>query len=163
MRPALLTPTLQERIVASLRAGGFPQISAQAWGVSPRTYRRWMRRGEGRDPIEPYRSFAAAVREATAQARLRAEMDIFENQPRIWLQHGPGRETDESPGWTTAVKPNASRRRGSNAIDEIEFGRLGKELLDHLKPFPEAHRSVAGMLEAKGCRNRDSKRKRRKP
>lgn len=162
MRPALLTPTLQERIVASLRAGGFPQISAQAWGVSPRTYRRWMRRGEGRDPIEPYRSFAAAVREATAQARLRAEMDIFENQPRIWLQHGPGRETDASTGWTTAVKPSASRR-GPKTIDEIGLTRFLAEVRERLKSFPEAQASVAGMDEAKRCRKRDSKKKRREP
>ena len=93
MSLALLTPELQERIVAALRAGGFPEVAAQAWGVSPRTFRRWMRRGEVQE-IEPYRSFAAAVREAIAQARLRAEMDIFEELgPRIWLQHGPGRET----------------------------------------------------------------------
>src|SRR5262249_21669756 len=100
MTLAILTPALQERIVASLRAGGLPETAARGGGIEPRRFRRWMRRGDR--GIEPYRSFAAAVREAGAQARLRAEMDIFENQPRIWLQHGPGRETHASPGWTTA-------------------------------------------------------------
>jgi hypothetical protein len=161
MSVALLTPALQERIVAALRAGAFPQVAAQAWGISPRTFRRWMRRGEVQS-IEPYRSFAAAVREATAQARLRAEMDIFENQPRIWLQHGPGRETDASTGWTTAVKPSASRR-GPKTIDEIGLTRFLAEVRERLKSFPEAQASVAGMDEAKRCRKRDSKKKRREP
>jgi hypothetical protein len=161
MSVALLTPALQERIVAALRAGGFPQVAAQAWGISPRTFRRWMRRGEALS-IEPYRSFAAAVREAIAQARLRAEMDIFENQPRIWLQHGPGRETDESTGWTTAVKPSASRR-GPKAIGEIAFGRLQRVVLERLKPWPDIRESVGRDLEAEECRNRDSKKKRREP
>ena len=160
MTPALLTPDLQERIVAALRAGGFPEVAAKAWGVSPRTYRRWMRRGEVQG-IEPYRSFAAAVREAIAQARLRAEMDIFENQPRIWLQHGPGRESDASPGWSTAVKPSASHR-GPKAIDEIEIGNFLVKVRERLKPFPEAHESVAEMDEAKSCCKRDSKKKRRR-
>ena len=159
MTPALLTPALQERIVAALRAGGFPEIAAAAWGVSRRTFRRWMRRGEVKE-IEPYRSFAAAVREAIAQARLRAEMDIFENQPRIWLQHGPGRETDASPGWTTAVKPSASRNE-SKATDEVAFGEIKAVVLGGLKDSPEKRESVARDFQAMHCRKRDSKRKRR--
>ena len=161
MTPALFTPALQDRIVAALHAGGFPEIAAAAWGVSPRTFRRWMRRGEVKG-IEPYRSFAAAVREAIAQARLRAEMDIFENQPRIWLQHGPGRETDESPGWTTAVKPSASRR-GPKAVGEIAFDKWSAEILESLKKFPDARETVAKGFEAKSCRKRHSKKKRREP
>jgi hypothetical protein len=161
MTPALFTPALQDRIVAALRAGGFPEVAAQTWGVSPRTFRRWMRRGEVRG-IEPYRSFAAAVREAIAQARLRAEMDIFENQPRIWLQHGPGRETDASPGWTTAVKPSASGR-GPGAVDEIASGRILAVVHECLKPWPEARESVGRAMEAKGCRKRHSRKKRREP
>ena len=39
---------IEERIVASLRAGGFPEVAAQAWGVSPGTFRRWLRRGRRR-------------------------------------------------------------------------------------------------------------------
>ena len=161
MRPAIFTPALQERIVAALRAGGFPQVAAEAWGVSAETYRRWMRRGEVQG-IEPYRSFAAAVREAIAQARLRAEMDIFENQPRIWLQHGPGRETAESPGWTTAVKPSASRR-GPKPIDENMIGGLLAWLDEHLKPWPDIREIVGAAMAEHDCRKRDSKRKRREP
>jgi hypothetical protein len=161
MTPALFTPALQERIVASLRAGGFPQVAAGAWGVSARTYRRWMRRGEVKG-IEPYRSFAVAVREAIAQARLRAEMVIFENQPRIWLQHGPGRETDASPGWTTAVKPTASRQ-GPKAIDEMAIGDLKAALSECLKPWPDIREIVGAAMAEHDCRKRDSKRKRREP
>jgi hypothetical protein len=161
MTPALLTPALQERIVASLRAGGFPEIAAQAWGVAPRTFRRWLRRGDR--GIEPYRGFAAAVREAIAQARLRAEMEIFENQPRIWLQHGPGRETETSVGWTTAVKPSASRGK-SGSFDEKLVGPLLAKVHDSLRPFPEASECVSANFAGEmGCRNRDSKRKRREP
>jgi hypothetical protein len=159
MTLAILTPALQERIVASLRAGGFPEIAAQAWGISPRTFRRWMRRGDL--GMEPYRSFAAAVREAEAQARLRAELDIFENQPRIWLQHGPGRETETSTGWTTAVKPSASRgKRGPT--DEKSLGPYTRVFLEH-EDDPEKRKSLSRKFAEMSCRNRRSKRRWREP
>jgi hypothetical protein len=159
MTLAILTPALQERIVASLRAGGFPEIAAQAWGVEPRTFRRWMRRGDR--GIEPYQGFAAAVREAEAQARLRAEMDIFENQPRIWLEHGPGRETETSPGWTTAVKPAASRGK-SKPFDERSFGRWTRVVLEH-EDDREKRESLSRKFAEMRRHNRRSKRRWREP
>ena len=141
----MLTPALQERIVASLRAGGYPTIAAQAWGVPPRVFRVWLRRGESAHPLEPYRGFAIAVREAIAQARLRAEMTIFESQPRLWLQNGPGRETADTPGWTTAVKPTP-KRDGSDALSLAAFRKIAAGISKTLGPYPEASAAVADWL-----------------
>ena len=109
-----LDRALHEQIVAAIRAGGFPYVAAQAFGVAPRLFDRWRRRGRSKSGDENLRSFARVIDKAIAQARLRTEMDVFTAQPRIWLQHGPGRETGESPGWTVAIKPNATAKIEGN-------------------------------------------------
>src|SRR3954449_11155033 len=96
---------LQEQIVAAIRAGAFPHVAAQAFGVSRRTFEKWRRLGRCNEGDAEFFSFASAVSEAIAQARLRAEMEVFTEQPRIWLQHGPGRDASDCAGWTVAIKP----------------------------------------------------------
>ena len=71
-----LTPALRSQIVAGIRAGGYPHVAAEAWGVPKETFDDWLKRGVAADAREPYRSFAKEVRQAQAQARLRAEMAI---------------------------------------------------------------------------------------
>ena len=120
-----LTRALQEQIVAAIRAGGFPHVAAQAFGVSRRRFHRWRKRGRSKTGDAIYRTFARAVNEAIAQARLRAEMDVFTEQARIWLQYGPGRETSRSPGWTVAIKPTAKKGGESNSLmDPLEIALL---------------------------------------
>ena len=42
----------------------------------------WLKRGLDANGREPYRSFANEVRQAYAQARLRAELAVFEDDPK---------------------------------------------------------------------------------
>jgi transposase-like protein len=99
-----LTPELEARIVASIRAGGYAPVAAQAWGVSEALLERWLKRGRRKNAREPYRSFARNVDQALGQARLRAEMEAFKRDPRCWLKHGPGREMPGKPGWTAPAR-----------------------------------------------------------
>lgn len=142
-----LTRALQEQIVAAIRAGAFPDVAAQAFGVSRRLFRHWRQRGRSDDSAEPYRSFKQAVDAAIGQARLRAEMSVFEEQPRIWLQHGPGRETRERRGWTTAVKPQAGSRSSANALMNVEIQRLFQAIVSALDDEPSARAKVVRVAE----------------
>lgn len=142
-----LNRALQEQIVAAIRAGAFPHVAAGAFGVSRRTYERWRKRGRSARSCEPYRSFSRAVDEAIAQARLRAEMSVFTDQPRIWLQHGPGRESSGNRGWTVAVKPSAASKVEANPFLMPEMIALAREIQAALEPFPEARDKVDQLFE----------------
>ena len=43
--PTPLTPELQGRIVAFVRAGGYPHVAAEAAGVPRHVFERWLKRG----------------------------------------------------------------------------------------------------------------------
>ena len=140
-----LTPTLQQRIVASIRAGGYPHVAAQAAGISPARFDDWLKRGQADGAWEPYRSFAEEVRGASAQARLRAETALFTDEPKRWLAHGPGRDSAASPGWSTPVKPATTNAETQSALLDPAFLEFVNELLEALKLFPEAHHHVIQM------------------
>jgi transposase len=69
-RPTKLTPEVQEKIVSLVRAGNYPEVAAQAAGISGKTYYEWMKRGESEAGI--YREFRKAVKEAQAAAESHA-------------------------------------------------------------------------------------------
>jgi transposase len=71
-RPTKLTPEVQDKIVAALRAGNYQETAAMYAGVEARTFYRWMERGES-DGTEDeiYRQFRQAVEKAKADAEVR--------------------------------------------------------------------------------------------
>ncbi|HJT78992.1 MAG TPA: hypothetical protein VJ739_17485 [Gemmataceae bacterium] len=144
-----LTPRVQQQICAFIRAGGFPYVAAEAAGVPVKLFERWLRRGREKDARPRYRAFAEAVVQAVAQARLAAELQVFEKRPLDWLKCGPGRETPERGGWTTAGKP----RSRPAAADELSLNHplvleLLRRFMELLTPFPDARAAVAeGMPE----------------
>ena len=93
-----LTPQLRSQIVAAIRSGGYPHVAAEAFGVAKEIFDDWFKRGHENGAREPYLTFGREVSEAIAQARLRAEMSVFKDDPKVWLEHGPGRETPTLPG-----------------------------------------------------------------
>jgi 3-hydroxyisobutyrate dehydrogenase-like beta-hydroxyacid dehydrogenase len=97
-----LTDAVIDTIVAYVEAGSFAYVAAEAAGVSDRTFRDWIARGEGRSPrrsTERHRRFADRVRQAEAKARISAEVRTHRDNPNFWLSRAarsrPGRE-----GWT---------------------------------------------------------------
>jgi hypothetical protein len=142
----LLTRGLQEQITAAIRAGAFPEVAAGAFGVPRRLFDEWRKRGRG-DAEEPFHSFAQAVDVAIAQARLRAEMSVFNEQPRIWLQHGPGRESLRQRGWTTAVKPRVAERTSINPLMTPEIQEMLREFFAALTDEPRAREKASIVLE----------------
>lgn len=71
-RPSKLTQEVQDQIVQILQAGNWLETASAYAGVDPSTVRRWMAKGEGEDAEEPYRAFCAAIKQARAQAEIRA-------------------------------------------------------------------------------------------
>ena len=141
-----LTPQLRSQIVAGIRAGGYPHVAAEAWGVPKDVFDDWLKRGLDANAREPYRSFACEVRQARAQARLRAELALFQDDPKNWLEHGPGRETDSNPGWSVAVKPAETLAERRNILLDPELMQLFRTLMQVLLPYPEARVQVAQAL-----------------
>ena len=69
-RPTKLNAEVQEKIVSLVRAGNYPEVAAQAAGITGKTYYEWMKRGE--DEPGPFREFREAVKEAQAAAESHA-------------------------------------------------------------------------------------------
>jgi hypothetical protein len=150
-----LTAALSEQIAGAIRAGGYPHVAAEAFGVPKEIFDDWLKRGNEKDARAPYKSFARAIREAFAQARLRAEAAEFKKNPKLWLIHGPGRERDQQPGWSVSVKPAAPTDESRNALCEPEVMQLLQKLLEALRPFPEARQQVARALMDAGMAAED--------
>lgn len=98
-RKTKLTAETQQMIVSYIRAGAYSWVAAEAAGIGKSTFYRWMERGEAASS-GLYHEFYEAVREARAQARVAAEMEVRRDNPFAWLRHGPGRERPGEPGWT---------------------------------------------------------------
>ncbi len=147
MAPASPTPAVEAKILGYIRAGGFAHVAAEAAGVPRETFAVWVERGSQPGAREPYRSFVQRVREALAQARLRAEIAVLDKTPLHWLRYGPGRETAAAPGWTCTVKPAAAvMERKENVLTSPDWAEVWELLLAALEGFPEARAAVAEKL-----------------
>lgn len=142
-----LTISLRKQILSSIRSGGYPYVAAKAWGVSREVFDSWLARGQGDSPREPYASFAREVMEAQGQARLRAEIEVFQKDPRNWLEHGPGRETVENPGWSTSVKAAETSVEARNPWLDPELMRVFQVILTELQPVPEIRLRVSRLIQ----------------
>jgi len=97
-----LTAKRRELILACLRAGALLSEAADVAGISPRTLREWIARGEGRSgrPQTPkLKAFAVEARQAMAEARVAAAARAHEERPTWWLTHA-ARSSPDREGWT---------------------------------------------------------------
>ena len=98
-----LTSETEQTIITFTRAGAFASAAAEAAGVSVRTFHEWMARGEDRHPSRPstpkLRAFAKAVRRAHAEARVAAEINVYNQRPAHWLTYAARTKPDRD-GWT---------------------------------------------------------------
>ncbi|HMF14192.1 MAG TPA: hypothetical protein VKE94_17875 [Gemmataceae bacterium] len=136
-------------ILASIRAGGYPHVAAEAYGIAADRFLGWLQRSRARKASAGVRRLAAKVREAAARARLKAEMAVFEADPRFWLRHGPGKETRHAPGWSALAKPvfGAGGDGGANLLASRELQAILTEVSRALEPYPEARAATAAALQ----------------
>ena len=118
MAKSLLTPTLQQRICAALRAGAYMKDCATREGIAERTLYDWIARGEEatttlgdeirdpRHPEWPYVQFAQAVHEARAEARIEAVAMIrahIVGRPAEYDEQGRTTRTEIRPDWRASL------------------------------------------------------------
>jgi hypothetical protein len=154
-----LTPEVEQTLLTYVRAGGFPAVAAAAAGVPADVFARWLRQGHGPGARRRYRDFREAVLRAAAQARMAAEVQVFQKRPLDWLRCGPGREAADSPGWTATVKAPAVGPGGeTNLLLLPEVQRLLLFVHEQLAPYPDARTAVAGAADGRAERAGPAKR-----
>lgn len=140
-----LTAEIEKAIIAYARAGGFPEVAAEAAGVPREVFADWLARGDNPRGGARYRAFARAVRQAVAQARLGAEVSARQDKPLDWLRSGPGRETPTRIGWTGTVRPRGAEAAAPLLADP-QVQALLRSLLQALAAYPEARAALADYL-----------------
>jgi hypothetical protein len=139
-----LTLPLIEDICNRIKAGAFEQVAVESLHVPLEVFEAWLVKG-GRKRAPPlYRRLAEGVRQARAHARLLAEIATREDDPKIWLLHGPGRETPTRAGW------GSGSRGVAPADDKDLLWELCMVLLAALAPWPEARAVAARAIAAFG-------------
>lgn len=127
--PGKLTEQVIARIVAVLRAGGYPEVAAKVAGISRSTYKNWIKRGdpEGDDPEDaPYRRLRERVDAAQAEGEARnvaiiARAALDNWQAAAWLlerQH-PERWARISQRPEEAAPPVSTARDPFAEVDEL--------------------------------------------
>ena len=112
---------------------------AEACGVSASQLALWLKR----------KGFKKALQQAAAQARVAAELRVFQEDAKTCLQSGPGKDTPSEPGWTYEVKPRITEvNQQINVLLHPQLQDLFAALLQLLAPFPEARIAVAQALAA---------------
>ncbi|MFN4259765.1 MAG: hypothetical protein ACK4RK_10740 [Gemmataceae bacterium] len=139
-----MTADVQHAICAYIRAGAYPHVAAEAVGIDADLFARWLRLGLNPSAPRKYRLFRQAVRQAQAQARLKAENDVFSASPLHWLKSGPGKHLPRFPGWTAFVK--APSDRPVNYFASAEFQQLIALIRQVLTPHPDAWQALVEAL-----------------
>ena len=130
-RPDRLTAAVQERIIQALRAGAYAEEAAASAGVSRRTYHRWRARGEADHAPASFRDFAAAVRQAEADAELYALAVIHKAMPDDWRAAMTYLERRYPQRWARRTK---IEREGGVPVQtqisgEVDLGPATRELV----------------------------------
>lgn len=144
-----LTPEVAQTILAYIEAGAWDYIAAEMAGVSARTVREWIRRGEGKDPDRPptpdLEKFARDWRTAKAKARGVREMQVADSRPGYWLER-TARSEPGRPGWGAPLPGSEDEETASSPAPEPTAEEL-QDFFDALL--------VAGVINLPACANAD--------
>jgi len=152
MTPPSPTPELLKQIVAWVRGGCYAQVAAQACGVPRRLFRHWLKRGHRKNAPPDLANFAMEIYTAGAAARLVAEIETYQSDKRAWLEHGPGRDRPDEPGWSSSARAGTINQDDDNPLANPELMRLFNKVLKALEDYPEARAHVAEILAAEPLR-----------
>ena len=123
-----LTRAVEDTVVSFVHSGATFAAAARAAGISPRTLRDWLERGEDRHRVREstpkLRRFARRVRQAQGEARVLAENRVFEQNPRAWLS-ATARSTPDDEGWA-----DSRQRAGGSAPIGPELAASSEEELN---------------------------------
>lgn len=146
-----LTEDTQRSILSFIRAGGFPHTAAEAAGVPRELFDDWLSR-----PGPRYRAFALAVRQASAQARLRVEVAVLDAKPLDWLKSGPGKPQPGLPGWTAPARA-APVREDVSALAQRPVQEMMTFLITALAGYPDARVHLGDAVAEIGAHGRSNR------
>jgi hypothetical protein len=132
----LLTTAFIRDIAAFVRAGGFAANASEALGIPAAVFAEWLRLAEQPGSRAEYRALREAVLAAAAQARLKAETEVFKKKPSVWLQRGPGKDRRDVPGWSLPPRPIEPDYREPNWFLTQEGMEVLAQLRNLLAPHP---------------------------
>jgi hypothetical protein len=145
-----LTESLRNKILGAVRAGAYPHVAAEAFGVPKRTFEDWLARGDQEGSEEIYAQFARDTREASSVARLLVEAELYKNDSKTWLIHGPGRETSERPGWSVSVKAAELAASVLNVLCIPEIMQLLNKVAEAFDPESEEQQRLNKLISEFG-------------
>jgi hypothetical protein len=146
-----LTDDIARTVCSFIRAGVFDHVAAEAAGISPRTLRDWVARGEGTHPTRSctpkLRRFARDVRTAKAEVRAGAEARVYREQPKHWLAWA-ARSRPERQGWTDPDRVPDVEPGSENTVEE----RMADYRARMAGRADEAARAATSECEIPDCR-----------
>jgi hypothetical protein len=139
--------TVEAAILGYIRQGAFPHVAAEAAGVPKNVFNDWLDRGlkKGKHN-QRYRDLRDRVMQAEAQARVKAEIAVFQERPRDWLKFGPGKERPDNRGWSAQVAPILTNSTQVNILASAEWNGLWSVILQALAAFPDARAALSDAL-----------------
>ena len=143
--------TAEQMILNAIRAGGFPRVAAAAFGIPSDDFDQYLLLSERKKPRPPraVRGLAQRVRQAQAQARLKAEVTMLQERPDLWLRSGPGKERQGDPGWTSPAKPIVlNDQRSITVLGSPQGQQMLGLIFQVLSRFPEARAALLDALRA---------------
>ena len=154
--PVELTAEQQHYILGLVRSGTFPHVAVETAGLLWADYRRWQTQEQRQGRGKQIRAFRTALRQAEAQSRAKAELEVREKSPLLWLKHGPGRDRPGYPGWANPAKPSVGPKKGSasGALESPIVQTLLERILDAMHRHPEARMDVAAAIDRAGAQGR---------
>ena len=124
-RPSQLTPKLKKDFLDAIAAGSHYEPACAYVGISYRTFRDWMQRGQGehktRKSSEEYVQFAQAVQAAEAKGEISAIAAIRGATKKEWRAAAWMLERRHSDRWASTQRLQVQLEAELNAIyDAIE-------------------------------------------
>jgi hypothetical protein len=115
---------VEETIIRYILGLASLETASYAAGVSPRTVRDWIARGEDRHPTRSctpkHRRFAVRIRKAQAEAKILLENRLAEKDPKSWLAR-----IDRS-----TANEEASLHSGSPLLDGMQISTFTEDELN---------------------------------
>ena len=137
-RPTKLTPAVQERIIAAIKAGHHRESAARLGGISPSMLYRWLSAD-----TEPFLTFQAAVEMAEAELEdevLGVVTERIPEDPRLALAYlakrFPGRWGSDARARSTPAEPVTPAQPQQVNVLVVDRDELDGAAREHL----QAHR-----------------------
>lgn len=130
-RPPKISPAIQTKILAAIRAGNYLETASAYAGISKSSLYAWLKAG-ARSESGPYHEFSDAVQKALAEAEVNDVALIAKAATRNW-QAAAWRLERKFPGrWGRAERPPEDPLPDAESEHQLDYDRLSYQELETL-------------------------------